>query len=394
MGNYVQGLMDFIKFLILGWTVSGMAAPLVIGPDDELPEEMKEGAVFVARTVGDSSVPDALQLLRTCRTKRLAAELHITGDSDSWRERSNQFTTDLHEGTKGEPATYRAMNLPSDSPQDGLTLGNWRMRQLLGRDCPVIPLWPGQGSTNSSEVVTHRSRGGKALNITSVTRPTMTIVAPENAKADGRAVLIAPGGAYRALAAEHEGTVVAEWLNRQGIIGVILKYRVPREKEAIKHAKGVADIQRAVRILRAEGNIWGVDPEKIGVLGFSAGGHACAVLSAHSDSVFYAPVDKIDGQSARPDFTLLIYPAYLEEQKVLDPMFANLKGTPRMFATIAANDRFAEGLYLFTESAFQASVPIELHVYAQGGHGGGLDPGSYPASEWVNEAERWLRQFE
>jgi acetyl esterase/lipase len=309
-------------------------------------------------------------------------------------------------GARSKPvaATFKARSLPAAPAPPGLTEGDWKIRQVAGRDLPVIPLWPnGSGPDDPSpaaggEVVAPKSRGGVALNITQVIRPTLTVFAPPAGRANGQAVIVLPGGAYSALAAEHEGVAVAEWLNTQGIAAFVLKYRVPARAGFARHHHAVQDAQRAVRLVRSRAAEWGIDPQRIGALGFSAGGHAVTALATGHARAAYAAVDAIDRVSARPDFVLPIYPAYLTETMESDTVIEDLKAglqresTPPLFFAIARDDRFARGLLNFYLEVRTAQVPAEMHVYHSGGHGGGIDPGSYPASEWIKPAARWLAE--
>lgn len=349
---------------------------------------------------------------------KVDAELHIYPDGGhggaiekypfgEWANECYRFLGD-HEMINGVlkpmPLTYRAKSLAEVTPVKDLTLGDQRLRQILGRDCPVIPVWPnGLGPDEllepAEEIVTARSRGGNALNITRVTQPTLTIVQPSSGRATGMAIIVCPGGAYSGLAAEHEGTRVCEWLNELGITGILLKYRVPRRRsEFPKHHHALQDLQRAMRLVRANAADWGIDPGKLGVCGFSAGGHLCTMLSTNFQTNAYEPIDEIDQQSCRPDFAVLTYPAYLTEPRDsndVDPNVLALKRnvTPPMFMSSAKDDAFTRGMLNFYLKVQAAKVPGECHVYATGGHGGGIDPISYPASQWTKACQRWLRDI-
>src|SRR5262249_30049641 len=146
------------------------------------------------------------------------------------------------------------------------------------------------------------------IRVTDVTRPEITVHRPPSGKANGAAVLILPGGAYAHLCVNKEGSEVADWLNSIGVTGVVLKYRVPARDGRERHAAPLQDAQRALGLLRRDARSYGIDPSRIGVLGFSAGGHLAAVLSTHDDSRTYDPVDDADRLPCRPDFALLIYP--------------------------------------------------------------------------------------
>lgn len=351
--------------------------------------------------------------------QKVSAELHIypTGGHGGaiekypfgeWAKECHRFLADhgIIEGPpRPQPLTYKAKSLPDLQPRDDQTLGDQRLVQILGRDCPVVPVWPeGIGPDESldpaAEEVAAKSRGGTALNIRGVSRPTLTIVRPTEPKATGRAIIVCPGGGYGGLAAEHEGTKVCEWLKELGITALLLKYRVPRRgSQFAKHHHALQDLQRSMRIARARASEWGVDPQQLGVCGFSAGGHLCTTLATNFEKNAYEPIDDIDNEASRPDFAILVYPAYLTEPRDsndVDPLVKNMRRgvTPPMFMTVAENDPFARGMLNFFLDARDAKVAVECHVYATGGHGGGIDPVSYPTSEWTKACERWLSDVE
>lgn len=350
---------------------------------------------------------------------KVSAELHVypTGGHGGaiekypfgeWAGECHRFLADhgIVEGTpRPEPLTYKTKSLADLQPRADQTLGDQRLGQILGRDFPIVPIWPDNAGPDETlepgpEEVAAKSRGGNALNIGRVTRPTLTIVRPPETKTDGRTIIVCPGGGYGGLAAEHEGTKVCEWLNDLGFTALLLKYRVPRRGgEFPKHHHALQDLQRAMRLARANASEWGIDPEQLGVCGFSAGGHLCTTLSTNFDTNAYEPIDDVDQQSCRPDFAILVYPAYLTEPRNsndVDPLVKNLKrnGTPPMFMTVARDDSFARGVLNFFLEAREAEVPAEFHVYAGGGHGGGIDPVSYPTSEWTKACERWLNDIQ
>jgi acetyl esterase/lipase len=384
-----------------------------IGPEKVPP-------TFVTITQPDRFTTGALEYVLALTRAKVNAELHVfptgahaTGVTRqwlaAWTEECHRWLGDLGLlGPKLPPAkaTYRGAALPATPAPEGVTEGDWKLRQLAGGGAATIPLWPqgtgpdepAGGGAAERETVAVKSRGGVALNITQVTRPTLTYFAPERAKASGQAVLVLPGGAYSGLAAEHEGVHVAQWLNTQGIAAFVLKYRVPARPGGPRHRHALQDLQRAMRLVRARAAEWGIDPQRIGVLGFSAGGHAVTTLATGFDRAWYEPADAIDRTSARPDFVLPIYPAYLTEPVDSDEVVAELKAglkrgvTPPLYFAIARDDRFARGLLNFYREVRAAEVPAELHVFHGGGHGGGIDPGSHPASEWVKSAARWLAE--
>ncbi len=380
----------------------------------------KSPATFIAITAPDKFSIGSVEYSLALGRAKVNAELHVypsgghaTGIPRQWL---NEWTREcqrwlgdaglLGDRAKPAPLVYRSSTLPVAPAPADLTEGDWKLRQILGRDCPVIPLWPdGMGPDETlppttAEVTSVKSRGGTALNITQVVRPTLTVATPPAGKNTGRAVIILPGGGYSGLAAEHEGTRVAEWLNAHGITGIVLKYRVPFRNLAGKEHHAMQDLQRAVRLVRSRAAEFGIDPKRIGVCGFSAGGHACALLATTFQHDAYPPRDAIDRASCRPDFALPIYPAYLTNPIDSDQVVAKLKAglkrdaTPPLFLAVARNDRFARGVMNFFLAAREAQVPVECHVFAAGGHGGGLDPISHPTSEWTHAALRWLGELD
>jgi len=303
------------------------------------------------------------------------------------------------------PFRYKSTSLPAIPPLKQITPIDQTVRMIFGKNYPILPVWPtGTGPDEPKElgieVVTTKSRKGTALNVTNVSQPTLTVVSPPKNKQTGRAVIVCPGGGYSALAAEHEGTRVCKWLVQQGITAVLLKYRVPRRGgEFPKHHHALQDLQRSIRILRANAKTFQIDPEDIGVLGFSAGGHLCTALCTNFKTDSYKPIDEIDEQPSRPDFGILIYPAYLTDpidSDKLDPLTTkslDKKSTPPLFMAVARDDRFSRGMLNYYLAVREASVPAECHVYSSGGHGGGMDPSFYPTSQWVKACSRWLKDL-
>ena len=226
------------------------------------------------------------------------------------------------------------------------------------------------------------------LRITNVVRPTLAVMRPKNP--DGRAVIVSPGGGYKHLAAQHEGVEVGRWLNDQGITAFLLKYRVPK-RDGVPVA--LQDAQRALSLVRSRAGEFGVDPNWIGILGFSAGGHLAAACCHSYQDRSYEPVDAHDKASCRPNFALLIYPAYLAGQEgKLAETFAHPQRnlTPPLFVAFAVNDRWIEGAFPYVLALREARVPVAFHVYEAGGHGKGLRHEGYPFSRWTFSAERWL----
>ncbi len=184
----------------------------------------------------------------------------------------------------------------------------------------VIALWPGAAPGDQGELGDERDMtkptdrlvaGKPVVRLGNVSKPTLTLYRPAPGKDTGEVVMVCPGGGYSILAMDLEGTEVCEWLNSLGITGALLKYRVPKRPGLEKYAAALQDAQRALGLLRHQSKAYGFDPKRIGVIGFSAGGHLAAALSNNYDHRTYPAVDEADTASCRPDFTLLVYPAYL-----------------------------------------------------------------------------------
>jgi len=274
--------------------------------------------------------------------------------------------------------------------------GDAELQKLLGPDVPLIPLWPSgaraddplQPGPDAQETNTTLPGADSVLRITNVTRPTLAVMRPK--KPDGRAVIVCPGGAYKHLAIQHEGVDIGRWLNDQGITAFLLKYRVPK-REAVPVA--LQDAQRALSLVRSRAGEFGIDPDWLGIVGFSAGGHLAAACCHGYQDRSYEPVDTHDKASCRPNFALLIYPAYLAGQNgKLPETFAppQRNRMPPVFVAFAASDPLVEGAFPYVLALREARVPVAFHVYEAGGHGKGLRPEGYPFSRWTLAAERWL----
>jgi len=267
----------------------------------------------------------------------------------------------------------------------------------------TLPLWPGQapGSAPSSipegDVTKHDAKpiAGRRVTIYgNVSNPTLTVYRPKSSSI-GTAIAVFPGGGYNILAIDLEGTEVCDWLTAKGITCVLVKYRVPRSGPyPAKSDAAMQDGQRAVRLIRQHAAQWKIDPARIGVLGFSAGAHLAATLSTRFDTRVYPHVDGADDMSCRPDFALLIYPAYLStagDEFKPSPDLKTPPRTPPAFIVQAEDDPVhVENAVAYFLALKKENVPAELHLYAQGGHGFGLRPTALAVSEWTRLAERWF----
>ena len=266
-----------------------------------------------------------------------------------------------------------------------------------------IPIWPGAVPDLQSVPGPETHTQGA---VTNVTRPTMTVYAPSG-KNTGAAVVVFPGGGFQMLAIDLEGTEVCDWLTSRGITCVLLKYRVPSapyvwQCDCRPHNRSLSkpsleDAQRTMRLVRSHAAQWRIDPKKVGVLGFSAGGYLVAEVSTHFETRLYAPVDAADQESSRPDFAVAIYPGHLalaENSIALNP---NIKShiTPRTPPTFLVQneddhvDKIEDALSYYMGLKAE-NVPVELHAYAHGGHAFGLRPSTLPVSGWPQLVEKWL----
>lgn len=267
-----------------------------------------------------------------------------------------------------------------------------------------IPLWPKSAPGETGDIgeerdttkPTDRGVAGKAvIRIGHVSSPTITVYPAPKDKATGAAVVVCPGGGYSILAWDLEGTEICEWFNSIGVTSVLLKYRVPARKNQPRHAAPLQDAQRALGIVRHRAAEWRIDPKRIGILGFSAGGHLAATLCNNAEKRTYDPVDDADAVSCRPDFALLIYPAYLTVKDQGDKLAPELPvsgNTPPTFLLQTEDDAIrVENSLHYCLVLKQAKVSAELHVYPTGGHGYGLRPTDQAVTAWPKLAETWLR---
>ncbi len=237
--------------------------------------------------------------------------------------------------------------------------------------------------------------GKPVIRLGNVSKPTLSIYRPPAGTGTGAAVVVFPGGGYHILAMDLEGTEVCDWLNSIGVTGVLLKYRVPKREGLEKHAAPLQDAQRALGLVREHAKEWGIDPQRVGVLGFSAGGHLAAALSNNCDSRTYPAVDAADQLSCRPDFQILIYPGGLTKKDEGDKVASEVMPTtnaPPSFIAMAADDPVRVENALFYALALRnAKMPVELHVYPVGGHGYGLRPSKEVVTTWPQRAADWMR---
>jgi acetyl esterase/lipase len=272
----------------------------------------------------------------------------------------------------------------------------------------VIPLWPRNAPESPQTTLPEADitkpadnmiSGHRDRHLTNVTHPTLTVYPP--AHPTGAAALVFPGGGYNLLAYDGEGTDACEWLNTLGVTCLLVKYRVPEKGRYPDNPADLEDAQQAMRIARAHAKEWHIAPDRIGVLGFSAGANLAALLSTHPDdrhveSTPAAP-DVDASLSAKPDFAMLIYPAYLTvlpAETALDPVYRPNAFTPPTFLVQAENDKyFSKNAPVYARALMDANISVELHYYPTGGHGFGVHPSGGPAADWTSLAERWLKSI-
>ena len=292
-----------------------------------------------------------------------------------------------------------------------------------------VLIWPGAapdpqpvaGPEDATQVKDHLVAGRPWVSVGHVSRPTMTVYAPKGNNT-GAAVVVFPGGGYQILAIDLEGTEVCDWLTSRGITCVLLKYRVtdvgeyPKSGPYPESPMALEDAQRTVGLVRFHAAEWHIDPHKIGVLGFSAGGHLSAAMSTHFEKRLYPAVDAADKESCRPDFAVAIYPGHLslsaaewdatqgtkkfvvrhpanaDQELTLNPEIPVTSQTPPTFLLQAEDDHVdnVDDSLAYYIALKKAGVPVEMHLYAHGGHAFGLRRTELPITEWPQLVETWL----
>ena len=274
-----------------------------------------------------------------------------------------------------------ALNLKGSGPLSGKDLepGDKMLLESVSGKHQMYHLWPEDGrraddpSKDIQEIFNGRIRN--------VSRPTVMVMQPK--KPNGKAVIVFPGGGYRHLAAKKEGSLVGEWLIKQGITAFVVKYRVPSRKDV---NAALQDGQRTIRFVRGNANKFSIDPESVGVIGFSAGGHLSASMIHEFEKPSYSNIDDLDKLSCRPDFGILVYPAYLDRsQESNNPLGKVADSEIPIYITISKKDRFIKGIETYLPILQKAKVNVAYFPYEEGAHGTGL--GGFP---WIETCEKWL----
>lgn len=271
---------------------------------------------------------------------------------------------------------------------------------VMAQQKPIL-LFP-NGAPNETEKMiekedlsTNSSDGCPVLRITNVSEPTLTFYPAPADNNTGTTIVVNPGGGYNILSYNKEGSEICQRFNSHGINCVLVKYRVPRREGLAKHAAPLQDLQRAIAYTRSHAKEWGINENKIGVMGFSAGGHLSAMASNSFNQLTYEAIDENDEVSTRPDFCMLIYPAYLDgENFVLASEIKVTEQTPPTFLVQAQDDKSYINSSLFYYYALkEAGVPSAMHLYPSGGHGYGLRNTGHLVSEWPYRAISWLSEI-
>lgn len=266
----------------------------------------------------------------------------------------------------------------------------------MAQESPVLLFPDGAPGETTKLIEKADSQGGKTggrsvLRITNVGEPTITIYPASEEIANGSAMLVCPGGGYNILAYDLEGDEICEWLNEIGITAILLKYRVPRREGLQKHEAPLQDAQRALGYVRAHAQELNINPNSIGVMGFSAGAHLSAMLSNTPERT-YPEIDAADKVSCRPDFCLLVYPAYLngENFQLVPELQVTADTPPTMIIQTEDDKSYINSSIFYYYALKEAGVPAWMHLYSQGGHGYGLRDTGSTVNEWPNRVEDWF----
>lgn len=270
----------------------------------------------------------------------------------------------------------------------------------------VLDLWPGKPPGDIGELPPEADltkpednliAGRRIIKLGNVSTPQLAVFKPSKERDTGAAVVICPGGGHTILAYDLEGTEVAEWFNSIGVTGIVLKYRVPGRDKEKRWFAAVQDGQRAMSLARAHAEEWGIDPQRLGILGFSAGGQLAGYVSLFGEDRQYEPIDEADKKPIRPDVSMLIYAAgmIVRGGETLDPIVKVTKDTPPMFFVHAFDDGVdVRNPLLLAAELKKQGVSAEVHVYAKGGHGYGLrHVDGLPVTDWPRPCEAWLKSI-
>ncbi|TXT33722.1 MAG: xylanase [Planctomycetota bacterium] len=274
----------------------------------------------------------------------------------------------------------------------------------FGAEPLTLNVWPGKPPGETKELPPEADQtkpqdrliaGRRIIKLGNVSMPQMAVYRPAKDKDTGAAVVICPGGGHHILAYDLEGTEVAEWLNEIGVTGIVLKYRVPFRDPDKRWLAAVQDAQRAMSLVRSKASEWKLDPKRIGILGFSAGGQVAGLTSIFDEQRQYEPLDNVDKVACRPDFAMLIYPGGFDDRgqpKLRDEVQVTKQSPPMFFVHAFDDGVTALNTLLLATELKKVGVPAEVHVYATGGHGYGLrHVDGQPVTDWPKPCEAWLK---
>lgn len=259
----------------------------------------------------------------------------------------------------------------------------------------MINIWPGKAPGDTAQLAPERVQistppAKKQKEIFNVSTPALHVFRPAKDKDTGVSVIILPGGGFGVLKMDYEGEDCATWLNTIGVTGIVLKYRVPQRPGApSRYWPALQDAQRSISLVRSKAKELNLDPNRIGLLGFSAGAVVGAVAQAHFDQRTYEAVDEIDKVSCRPDFSVLIYPGVIVENGKLVNDIQVTKTSPPTFIAVANSDKTENSIAMY-QALKQAGVSVEMHIYADGVHGFGMVPTTQPHGTWTSRLSDWM----
>ena len=281
-----------------------------------------------------------------------------------------------------------------------LLITNLITGSIMAQDKPIQLFPKGAPGEQTKLIEKALPEGGKVggasvLRLSGVSDPTITIYPASDEVATGSAMVVCPGGGYEILAYDLEGDEICQWLNEIGVTAVLLKYRVPRRTGLEKHTAPLQDVQRAISLVRSKAEELNLDPQRIGVMGFSAGAHLAAMASTSYDKRTYPEVDAADKVSCKPDFCLLVYPAYLDGPNfsIAPELKVTAQTPPTMLVQTEDDKSYINSSLFYYYALKEAGVPATMHLYSKGGHGYGLRDTGNAVNEWPYRAEEWFMEL-
>lgn len=266
---------------------------------------------------------------------------------------------------------------------------------LAAEPASTIKVWPGKAPNESQQIAPERVRisvppAKPQKEITNVSEPALVVFPAPRSNNTGVSVIILPGGGFGSLKMDYEGEDFATWANTIGVTGIVLKYRVPQRQGLPRHQPALQDLQRSISLVRSQAKELGIDPNKVGVAGFSAGAIAAVYAQTAFEKRAYEAIDDIDKVSCKPDFSLLIYPGTILQNGKLFEDIKVTKDTPPTFITVSHADNTMNAVQFYI-ALKEAAVPTEMHIYASGVHGFGMFPSDEPHGTWTARLTEWMK---